>query len=1088
MRKFPFFRRAAVTLFLLLLLPGVGVYVVTRPVFLKSVVLPRVSEAMDADISVDTLHLRPLSRLFIKELRFRSRNGETDLDLREMTVSYDLMKILRGALHVEKLELVGPKIIHRVPETVDARPPATPPSKPAETPATPVESTPPRPHIGEIVIRDGDFRLEQQGDVFEVTGLDVSLRNLIPGLPAAWTLSAGFAAQTDEENHLDLHLNWSGELTLDDTLQPQRVLSELIVGLHRAEGIFAEAAEVRRLAIHLDYAPDILKKASLLVTGEEGSILGRVTLEEPLVLSGLDSSPSLRVELEAPFLNLLGAAAGVGFGESRISSRLQLHMRDAGNELQVQASLQGEKLQFRQKGQETPVLGMNLQADVLFRKRQQDLRIASLAMQIREPAREMFSLTLSEAATIELGGETPVFSDLELALNLEHLDLADWRALLGPDAPAGRLQSRSTLVAAKQGQDLRLTTRSRLQGLEMADLSLAELQLAGTVTLLDFSRLEGALSLTIPEGRAAELSLNGLSARTQLQAELKEGMLTLQQLQLSMQRAGEPLVQLAASGVLDPEKQSLRDAKIEVPFLDLGGLLNWLDPEQTLLAQGRLSASLVPVLEADGRFMLSLDLRLENLQKAGQADVSPTVSLIASLNGSPGQLELQQLRLSWPPTETAQNALDLKGTMNFADLAALRFALELHGDALDFNVFHPWIVSDAAVAAAPATVPGDIPPAVPAVVMAEPEPLRLPVESGSLKVRIASLRLDEILAEQLQLDLSIAPSLLRLGGLNLTLGGAPVRLAGEVDFSVPGFRYALTGRINPLQIQSLVDTFAPQFSGLAAGIFEADLNLAGQGITGPSLRRNLRGHAHLHMGEGALNWSELQGIENAGVKSLHRILVAVLRGVAPALGVPASDLLNPPIHDLRLRSSLRDGTLRLEQFLAASSAFRIQSSGDLVLEDDLELSRFRNLPVGLALNTNVAQRARLYREDRLKQDMIELPPFVEVRGTLGEPDVEVRRTVLTGLVAAGVADSSLIRDERTRQRLETLGGLLTGEGPRPTPTPTPAPTPVPPPLPGAAPAVRPAPVPPPAPSPTPRPSSSRTDRLLRGLDRVLSDP
>ncbi len=365
-------------------------------------------------------------------------------------------------------------------------------------------------------------------------------------------------------------------------------------------------------------------------------------------------------------------------------------------------------------------------------------------------------------------------------------------------------------------------------------------------------------------------------------------------------------------------------------------------------------------------------------------------------------------------------------------------------------------------------------PAAPPV--GEAAPLRLPLELAELTLNLQELVIGDMKAEALTLGVAATAERITLAPLSLRVNGAPISLSADVDLSVPGFEYALKGVIEPLQVAPLVNTFAPAYHDILSGIFQLDFDVKGLGTTGVSLQKHLQGHLHVLLDQGLLRWGDLEQFNNRAVRSLHRVLVGVVRAAAPAMGLSPADLLNPPLEELRVRARMGSGTVEIETLRVASTALRMSAAGRIRLEEDMDASRFLNIPITLALSQDLARAARLFREDRVRAGMVELPSFVEVRGTLGQPDIDVRRNVITGIVAGGLVEGNLIRDERTRQRLDVLGGILTGEGPRPTPTPLP---------PGET---RPTPTPAPPPTPTPGARPSRTDRVLRGLDSLLSDP
>jgi len=182
----------------------------------------------------------------------------------------------------------------------------------------------------------------------------------------------------------------------------------------------------------------------------------------------------------------------------------------------------------------------------------------------------------------------------------------------------------------------------------------------------------------------------------------------------------------------------------------------------------------------------------------------------------------------------------------------------------------------------------------------------------------------------------------------------------------------------------------------------------------------------------------------AGLLQTQKFVESVIRTLAGALAIPPQNLLEPPIEDLILNATFEDQLVTLNNFLAENSEFRFQTSGSLPLNSDaLGNSSVQNLPIILGLETNSAKRIKIYREDRLEEDKIMLPPLLDIKGTLAQPEIDVRKRALAGLVLTGVNERNEIGNENLQRALGILGGFLSGEGPPPTPTPLPRPTPTP---------------------------------------------
>ncbi len=932
----------------LLLLLGV---LLTRDVFLRTVVLPRAGQALEADLSAESIRLNPFSSLEITGFTLRKHDDSLNADLPRLRLNFSLRNLLRGQTGFDQLELLDPVIHSRA---LPAETNTHPPREAAPPPAAPDLNL----HIGEIHIQNGTFRHTNSTQTLTVTGIDLSLRNLITDLPAALTLSADTLIELHETGTLRARFTLNSELTLGPDLLPKNALLELEINITQADGVFAEISDLSSLRLEVDATPDTLRHARFTAHNPAGESLGRVELSGPFNPTARSAELTLSVRDIGPaLLNLLGAPAGISFGDTRLTADARVRLANDGTLIHSEAELQGQTVQIKTPAFETPPVTLRFSQASTVDLTAQTADLQRLRGTVQNQQEEnILALQLQNPTRIQWSEEPVHFGDIQLTLAATNLRVQDWKAFLPPELTRGTFNSRFELTVINQGRDLQLSANAHLDN----------------------------LGFTLGDDTWEHLGLT-LELRSAL-ANLKT--LNIESLNLQSTHREQPLAQVQTRGTL-----------------------------QT----------------------------------------------------ATGDIRLDSLTLSWAETAEADNRLNLQGRLGFADPAALTFDFALKGNRIDLS---PWIPQ--------ATPAGSSAPAeaqTTAAPQTEPEPVTLPVQDGILRVNIATLLLHGLQVDALEILTLLAPAGVELNTFNLTIENAPVSASGALDLSVPGFKYQAQARLAPVALAPIVQTRDPALAETFSGILEADFALAGAGITGPSLRTNLEGHLNALITDSDFNLNDLAALENSGLKSFGRVLTTLLRALAPALGVQPSDLLEPHLNEIRLRSRLQAGQLHLDTLNVENERLRIGAAGTVDLEDDLEASRIRNIPIQIALDTNLARRVRLYREDRLQDDRIALPPFVHIRGTLGDPDVDIRRSVLTGLLVGGVTESGLLRDERAREILGGIGGLLSGEGPRPSPTPAPESPPDPQPAPAEPSAT-------PEPAPTPRPSS-RTDRILRGLDILL---
>src|SRR6185436_12317589 len=99
-----------VVLAILVLLLVAAYFVGTSEAFLKSVILPRVSKSMNANVTVESALLKPFSEARFRNLKVVTTGREPLLSAQEVYARYDLMKIIRGNIVVSEVTIASPMI------------------------------------------------------------------------------------------------------------------------------------------------------------------------------------------------------------------------------------------------------------------------------------------------------------------------------------------------------------------------------------------------------------------------------------------------------------------------------------------------------------------------------------------------------------------------------------------------------------------------------------------------------------------------------------------------------------------------------------------------------------------------------------------------------------------------------------------------------------------------------------------------------------------------------------------------------------------------------------------------------------------
>ena len=85
-------------------------FVATSSGFFKSFILPRVSKAVGAEITVSDATISPFSEVVLHNLKVQSTGAEPLLTATEVHARYHLREILGGNIHVDEVVLTAPTV------------------------------------------------------------------------------------------------------------------------------------------------------------------------------------------------------------------------------------------------------------------------------------------------------------------------------------------------------------------------------------------------------------------------------------------------------------------------------------------------------------------------------------------------------------------------------------------------------------------------------------------------------------------------------------------------------------------------------------------------------------------------------------------------------------------------------------------------------------------------------------------------------------------------------------------------------------------------------------------------------------------
>ena len=463
------FRIVAGMLGILIVLLVLVYFVGTSSAFFKGFILPRVSKAMNAQVTVSEASISPFKEVILRNFQVRTTGEEPVVSSPEVRARYSLMDIIGGNIHVDEATLSSPTVVlvenpdgssnldPILKSQKEAKPKEKQPAKPAEP------SKPSHLDVKKIAVTEGTVRrikLYKNGnrDVMELSHVNVTADDVKNGQSG----KLGLSAEIKMENHPPapetnglLHAKLSGNFVfaLSADLKPVSVQGKIRMETTQASGGMADLAALAA-DLDCDMTPTEIKQVALQFQ-KAGARLGEVRVSGPFDMEKTEGRLTVQIlSLDKQVLNLAGAKSGIDFGPTMINSTNEIQLAKAGTAVTATGVLDLSKLQLTRAQQTTPTLDIRAEYNVTVDRTAENALLRTFTITGNEKGNALLRAELSSPMTLAWGNVTNAVGDSALNLTVTHLNLADWKAFVGDVAPAGDANLKLSLLSQQAGKKL----------------------------------------------------------------------------------------------------------------------------------------------------------------------------------------------------------------------------------------------------------------------------------------------------------------------------------------------------------------------------------------------------------------------------------------------------------------------------------------------------------------------------------------------------------------------------------------------------------------------------------------------------------
>ncbi len=438
----------------LLVLLVTAYFVATSSAFVKSVILPRVSGALNASVTVSDAAIHPFSGIVLRDLKVQASGQPPLVTASEIRVSYHLFDILGGNLRVDEIALVSPTI--ELVENPDGSSNLDPilkamRSKPAAEPKPTASATggskPLQIDLGKLTLSNATILQITNSaaglhDLAGLTNVNITLTNLKNGQTAKLELSADIRVEnnsnTNSSGSLAASIKGNFSCALNPDLKPGSASGGLNITVNQTGGVFTDFNNFNA-ALDCDVTPTDIKQLALNFQ-QAGAPLGELAVTGPFDAEKMEGRLDVELRgIDRRLLNLVGGKSGMDFGSTTIFSTNEIELAKAGATITATGAFNVDKFQLTRAGQTTPTLNLSAAYVVAVDRVAQSVTVRSLNLTGTQNDAPLLSSQLNSPMSLAWGVGASTMGDAALDLAVTGLNLADWRPFLGNVATAGNV-------------------------------------------------------------------------------------------------------------------------------------------------------------------------------------------------------------------------------------------------------------------------------------------------------------------------------------------------------------------------------------------------------------------------------------------------------------------------------------------------------------------------------------------------------------------------------------------------------------------------------------------------------------------------
>ncbi len=488
----------------------VAYFVVTSNTFFKGFILPKVSEAVNAKVTVTEASISPFSQVVLYDLKVEPAGQEPVLTAKKMLARYGFLDLISGKIKVDEVELDTPtlRIVQKADGTSNLDPilQAMQPGSSGQPPASSSPSSSPTVAVQKLALNKGTIsftRYETNGNrmTADIADLNVTLGNLANGQTAKLTVGSNLrfsSAGGTNASRVAATLNADFNLGLTAALAPEMVKGTADLNIAKATGAFADADQMEA-KLSVDLSPTNVKQMMLRFSRTNSS-LGLISVSGPFDLAKQEGHFKVEVTgIGHEVLSLVGGPYGIYFGNTELAATYDIELKNQAKLINTSGLLTANQFSLTQTNLnaaevKTPVIDLKLTYNATVDRPKTNILMREFSLNATQNGQPLLQAGLTKPLTLDWGKGSAAVEDSTFELILTNLNLENWQPLIGTNISQGTAGAKLTVNVQHGGGLITFNLNSELNDLaaqyESNRLKSASMTLVGNGQIKNFAEAD----------------------------------------------------------------------------------------------------------------------------------------------------------------------------------------------------------------------------------------------------------------------------------------------------------------------------------------------------------------------------------------------------------------------------------------------------------------------------------------------------------------------------------------------------------------------------------------------------------------------